>query len=93
MPLRTRGGGFVGEVGLGVTLTFCLGFAMCFDDELRADAGVALLLTFALGRKELDNCEALYFTGDGGLETEVREGGREVEGVVVTYASFTVTLR
>lgn len=104
VPSRTRGGGFVGEAGLGVTLALAgavlLG-ELEYLDQVAAggflvDMGVALLLTFAFGRKEVGAGETRDFRGDGGLERVVREGGREGgrdDGVPLSYASFTVTFR
>jgi hypothetical protein len=64
VPSRTRGACFAGEAGLGVALSLAVALLLAelvsFEEEacvvtagLRADAGVALLLTFALGRRVL----------------------------------------
>lgn len=57
----------------------------------RVDTGVALLFTFALGRRGglvRDDWAERDLTGEGGLEIFPRDGGRED---VSLYVSFTVT--
>lgn len=103
-PARARGGGFDGEAALGVVLALVparllVDTADRVDEEIcplelagfRADAGVALLLTFALARMGgLVRGEGLDtdLVGDGGLEMFVRGGGVEEESL---YANLTVT--
>lgn len=105
-PARARGGGFDGEAALGVVLALVPARLLAdtadrVDEEtcpletelagFRADAGVALLLTFALARMGgLVRGEGLDtdLVGDGGLEMFVRGGGVEEESL---YPNLTVT--